>query len=155
MKCLAESGGRPPKLLKVRKAASDTKDSGAAGKNNELERSWFGIDNTNEVAILPAQNKNPLQIRNLQGIGFVFCDSAGIRTQDHYIKSVMLYQLSYGIFTTIWKGFVTLAPPIEGAKVAKALKWANNNGKKLSKSPDFGLYDSDGQPFLLSQPPSP
>ncbi len=39
VKCLAESGGRPPNLLKVRKAASDTKDSGAAGKNNELERS--------------------------------------------------------------------------------------------------------------------
>ena len=27
-----------------------------------------------------------------------FRDPAGIRTQDHYIKSVMLYQLSYGIF---------------------------------------------------------
>jgi hypothetical protein len=27
----------------------------------------------------------------------IFCDPAGIRTQDHYIKSVMLYQLSYGI----------------------------------------------------------
>lgn len=27
----------------------------------------------------------------------VVCDPAGIRTQDHYIKSVMLYQLSYGI----------------------------------------------------------
>ena len=27
----------------------------------------------------------------------VSCDPAGIRTQDHYIKSVMLYQLSYGI----------------------------------------------------------
>ena len=25
-------------------------------------------------------------------------DPAGIRTQDHYIKSVMLYQLSYGIY---------------------------------------------------------
>ena len=24
-------------------------------------------------------------------------DPAGTRTQDHYIKSVMLYQLSYGI----------------------------------------------------------
>ena len=29
--------------------------------------------------------------------GLSFCDPAGIRTQDHYIKSVMLYQLSYGI----------------------------------------------------------
>ena len=28
---------------------------------------------------------------------FVCCDPAGIRTQDPYIKSVMLYQLSYGI----------------------------------------------------------
>ena len=25
------------------------------------------------------------------------CDPAGTRTQDPYIKSVMLYQLSYGI----------------------------------------------------------
>ena len=29
---------------------------------------------------------------------FSFCDPAGIRTQDPYIKSVLLYQLSYGIF---------------------------------------------------------
>ncbi len=29
----------------------------------------------------------------------VFCDPAGIRTQDPYIKSVLLYQLSYGIGT--------------------------------------------------------
>jgi hypothetical protein len=28
---------------------------------------------------------------------FPFCDPAGIRTQDPYIKSVLLYQLSYGI----------------------------------------------------------
>ena len=27
----------------------------------------------------------------------LFGDPAGIRTQDPYIKSVMLYQLSYGI----------------------------------------------------------
>ncbi len=27
----------------------------------------------------------------------LLCDPAGTRTQDHYIKSVMLYQLSYGI----------------------------------------------------------
>ena len=26
-----------------------------------------------------------------------FCDPAGARTQDPYIKSVLLYQLSYGI----------------------------------------------------------
>ena len=41
-----------------------------------------------------------LLIVRLQGfIRFVIvsCDPAGIRTQDHYIKSVMLYQLSYGI----------------------------------------------------------
>ncbi len=28
---------------------------------------------------------------------FVFCDPAGTRTQDPNIKSVVLYQLSYGI----------------------------------------------------------
>jgi hypothetical protein len=28
---------------------------------------------------------------------FLFCDPAGARTQDPHIKSVMLYQLSYGI----------------------------------------------------------
>ena len=27
----------------------------------------------------------------------------GIRTRDHYIKSVMLYQLSYGIFLVVLK----------------------------------------------------
>ena len=40
-------------------------------------------------------NKKAFQIRNLEG--FFVGDPAGIRTQDHYIKSVMLYQLSYGI----------------------------------------------------------
>ncbi len=30
-----------------------------------------------------------------------FCDPAGIRTQDPYIKSVMLYQLSYRVEKTI------------------------------------------------------
>ena len=30
---------------------------------------------------------------------FRLCDPAGIRTQDPYIKSVMLYRLSYGIIS--------------------------------------------------------
>ena len=35
-------------------------------------------------------------------MGFAFfCDPAGIRTQDPYIKSVMLYRLSYGINTIV------------------------------------------------------
>jgi hypothetical protein len=38
-----------------------------------------------------------LQIIDCQLIVKIFCDPAGIRTQDPYIKSVMLYQLSYGI----------------------------------------------------------
>ncbi len=42
--------------------------------------------------------KKPSQIIDLQGFKPVRCDPAGTRTQDHYIKSVMLYQLSYGIF---------------------------------------------------------
>ena len=37
--------------------------------------------------------KPPLRIK----AAFLFGDPAGIRTQDPYIKSVLLYQLSYGI----------------------------------------------------------
>jgi hypothetical protein len=40
------------------------------------------------------------QIKNAGFAAGTFCayrDPAGIRTQDPYIKSVMLYQLSYGI----------------------------------------------------------
>ena len=33
--------------------------------------------------------------------GSLFCDPAGIRTQDPYIKSVMLYQLSYEILSIL------------------------------------------------------
>ena len=40
---------------------------------------------------------NHLICRLLRSFDTIFCDPAGIRTQDHYIKSVMLYQLSYGI----------------------------------------------------------
>ena len=43
--------------------------------------------------------------------GFLFGDPAGTRTQDHYIKSVMLYQLSYGIVNSGVK------VRIEGAKI--------------------------------------
>lgn len=39
--------------------------------------------------------KKPLQTIDLQGL--LRSDSAGIRTQDPYIKSVLLYRLSYGI----------------------------------------------------------
>jgi hypothetical protein len=41
--------------------------------------------------------KNALYLFEIQGVKCNFCDPAGIRTQDPYIKSVMLYQLSYGI----------------------------------------------------------
>ena len=33
--------------------------------------------------------------------GCFFCDPAGTRTQDPYIKSVLLYQLSYGIVPSL------------------------------------------------------
>jgi hypothetical protein len=38
---------------------------------------------------------------------FLFCDPAGARTQDPNIKSVMLYQLSYGIATSLkrWRKY--------------------------------------------------
>jgi hypothetical protein len=44
-----------------------------------------------------AKNKNALELTSYKGGGFGTCDPAGIRTQDPYIKSVLLYQLSYGI----------------------------------------------------------
>jgi hypothetical protein len=47
--------------------------------------------------IFDPKNKKPLQIFHLQGLFFYFGDPAGTRTQDPYIKSVLLYQLSYGI----------------------------------------------------------
>ncbi len=52
------------------------------------------------------------------------CDPAGTRTQDHYIKSVMLYQLSYGIEKS-------------GAKVR--FLWINANQflKKLHIEPEM------------------
>ena len=38
---------------------------------------------------------------------FRLCDPAGIRTQDPYIKSVMLYRLSYGIILIFrWLAFL-------------------------------------------------
>ena len=36
-------------------------------------------------------------LRVFENFGFRLCDPAGTRTQDPYIKSVLLYQLSYGI----------------------------------------------------------
>ena len=41
------------------------------------------------------KTKNALQVNNLQSVNSIFCDPAGTRTQDPYIKSVLLYQLSY------------------------------------------------------------
>ena len=46
--------------------------------------------------VLPKIKKR-LQSSDMQALGFGTCDPAGIRTQDPYIKSVLLYQLSYGI----------------------------------------------------------
>ena len=48
----------------------------------------------NSDHILETQNLiNAKSPRFLEGL----CDPAGARTQDPYIKSVLLYQLSYGI----------------------------------------------------------
>ncbi len=44
-----------------------------------------------------------------------YCDPAGARTQDPNIKSVMLYQLSYGILSILLNLRLS---PIEGTKVA-------------------------------------
>lgn len=46
-----------------------------------------------------SRNIEFIQIKNhAVCVVFYFCDPAGTRTQDPNIKSVVLYQLSYGIF---------------------------------------------------------
>ena len=52
----------------------------------------LNVGGQNQIIIL-TQNA-PISIE-------AFRDPAGIRTQDHYIKSVMLYQLSYGIISFV------------------------------------------------------
>jgi hypothetical protein len=47
--------------------------------------------------ILKRPLKQKTSSNSTEGLGG---DSAGTRTQDPYIKSVMLYQLSYGIVVT-------------------------------------------------------
>jgi|GEM_PF-2361497 hypothetical protein len=56
----------------------------------------YNRDAANMISVfLPvATNKKPLYDR---GLLFFIGDPAGIRTQDPYIKSVMLYRLSYEI----------------------------------------------------------
>jgi hypothetical protein len=51
------------------------------------------------ILVKPIKEKTlqHLICRVLALFDIVSCDPAGIRTQDHYIKSLMLYQLSYGI----------------------------------------------------------
>ncbi len=41
--------------------------------------------------------RRPYRLRGFELYCLLTCDPAGIRTQDPYIKSVMLYQLSYEI----------------------------------------------------------
>jgi hypothetical protein len=55
------------------------------------------------------------------------CDPAGIRTQDPYIKSVMLYQLSYEIVLLACLKGISV---IEDAKVTEGEKYAKFVFKK-------------------------
>ena len=57
--------------------------------------------NKNSSTKISTKKITPCFIRSYSRLS----DPAGTRTQDPYIKSVMLYQLSYGIglrFATIW-----------------------------------------------------
>ena len=47
--------------------------------------------------------KNKALEKYFKGFILVLRDPAGIRTQDPYIKSVLLYQLSYGILLFLKK----------------------------------------------------
>ena len=62
---------------------------------------------------------------------FLPSDPAGIRTQDPYIKSVLLYQLSYGIINFVFRfaRFASISV-IEGTKVTEGEKYAKSGFKK-------------------------
>ena len=64
---------------------------------------------------------------------FSFCDPAGIRTQDPYIKSVLLYQLSYGILFFYWPHSFVIA----GAKIDIFCVYARVLSKKNAKKFTF------------------
>ena len=51
--------------------------------------------------MFPTEGLKTRKPQCLLGFSAFYCDPAGIRTQDPYIKSVMLYQLSYGIITIV------------------------------------------------------
>nr|GFD06180.1 hypothetical protein [Tanacetum cinerariifolium] len=61
----------------------------------------------------------------------VFCDPAGIRTQDPYIKSVLLYQLSYRIGTFVFRVLQSRCVTVfVGAKVQRHFQPDNPTSKK-------------------------
>ena len=64
---------------------------------------------TKKPQINSDSRKSKTRLKSKISAGFVWiwysiCDPAGIRTQDPYIKSVMLYQLSYGIIPFFKEG---------------------------------------------------
>ena len=59
-----------------------------------------------------------------------FCDPAGIRTQDPYIKSVLLYQLSYRIIISFF--FSPHSFVIAGAKLRTLFRSASVFGSFFS-----------------------
>ncbi len=59
--------------------------------------------------VLPRKEESPRFLRLR-----LYCDPAGIRTQDPYIKSVLLYQLSYRIIKIVSNCGISV---IEVAKV--------------------------------------
>ena len=78
-----------------------------------------------------------------------FCDPAGIRTQGHYIKSVMLYQLSYGINTFLEE----LLPLKAGANIERFWFYKQYPEKKVLYSSIFISVSSLSVLFLLFFPP--
>ena len=62
-----------------------------------VNRADNDLNNQCRIAELKRLWKGILKKASQPKVGLLAGDPAGIRTQDHYIKSVMLYQLSYGI----------------------------------------------------------
>jgi hypothetical protein len=75
-------------------------------------------------------HKTKIPSAEAEGTFCALSDPAGIRTQDPYIKSVMLYRLSYGIISDLSSLFAGIVPALTGTFRVRA---------EMRYNPQFGL----------------
>jgi hypothetical protein len=126
-------------------------------RSNPIGITELSMRSRDSGTVFEDENKKP-------EVNFRLCDPAGIRTQDPYIKSVLLYQLSYGIFFEAGARFYRSSlflvnykvfSVIEVAKVTEDEKNAMADSKNYSPSFSFpGLLDYPRLQSDLSVPPA-